>query len=179
MNIDLIEKPTLFRYLAARIRKTPLYLIARRAAAWPRRFLFLTRLFRYLTITLAVIESSVILMLAAAVVMALLPPALLIAAGILAADFFASRRILASGAMDAALARERIYILARAGRFGDGFARELAASGAAVLVLTADPRRRFLGAAEQHGVWYLRHTFFFRLKRRKLAACMPRIRWLL
>ncbi|MBO5218278.1 MAG: hypothetical protein J6C52_02535 [Clostridia bacterium] len=179
MNIDLIEKRTLVGYLAARIRRTPLWQITGKAAAWSRRFLFLTRIFRYLTITLAVIESSVILMLAAAVFLALIPPTLILAAGILAADAILSRRILASGALDAALSRERIYILARTGRFGDGFARELAASGAAVFVLTADPCRRFLGARQYHGVWYLRHTFFFRLKRRRLASVQSRICWIL
>ncbi len=166
---ELISCKTLITYIISKMRKSSLYGTLGRAYKIARRFTLLTRIFRYIRITVTVIEASAVLILFAAVIMALIPLALIIFAALVLLDYFIGKRVLKGEALEKALACERIYIISEAGAFGEGFARELAGSGAAVFVICPSASRHFICASAKEGVWYIRHAFYFRLKRRKLS----------
>ena len=108
-----------------------------------------------------------------------IPVLAVIFAVLAAADRIIGTRLLGSSELDEACSRERIYIIADAGSFGDGFARELSDGGATVFVLTASPTKRFICAARLNGVYYVRHAFFFRLKRRRLVELQSKTVYLM
>lgn len=166
---ELISCKTLITYVISKMRKSSLYGTLNRAYRIARRFTLITRIIRYIRVTVTVIEASAVLILFAAVLIALIPLAVLLLAVLAILDCFIGRRILESDSLARALACERVYIIAAADRFGEGFARELVAGGAAVFVISVSPLRRFISASEYDGVWYVRHAFYFRLKRRKLS----------
>ncbi len=166
---ELISCKTLITYLYSKMRKSSAYGVFERVSKVARRFTLVTRILTYTRVAVTVIETSAVLILFAAMTVALIPLILIILAALAALDYFIGKRILKGEALENALARERVYIISGIGVFGEGFARELADSGAAVFVITASPTRRFICAAELNGVWYIRHAFYFRLKRRKLS----------
>ncbi|MBE6612525.1 MAG: hypothetical protein E7632_08530 [Ruminococcaceae bacterium] len=178
-TVDLLAKNTFSSYLWASIRKTSLYAAADRIATLTRRFLFLTRIFHYITIAVTIIETSAVLILIAAALVVLVPLALLLLLILTAADFFIGRRMLMCGELDDTLSKEKIAVIAGVGRYGEGMAQSLAASGYGVIVITADIRRRFFTARCMDGVWYVRHAFFFRLKRTRLSRMPERMIYLL
>ncbi len=166
---ELISCKTLITYVYSKMRKSSLYGIFERLSRLARRFTLVARIFSYIRITVTVIETSAVLILFAAVLALLIPLIIIILAVLAVSDYFIGRRILKSERLAKVLARERVYIISEAGDFGEGFARELTKSGAAVFVISASPSRRFISAQNEGGVYYIRHAFYFRLKRRKLS----------
>ena len=166
---ELITCKTLITYIAAKVRKNSLFSSFSKVYYAMRRIAFFGRVFRYLRIGFAIIEASAVLILFAAIFTVLVPIALIILAALALADFLIGSRILQSTQLEDILSRERIYIISAAGGFGDAFAHELAEGGAAVFVICPLSACRFITARWDDGVYYIRHAFFFRLKRRKLS----------
>ena len=176
---DLIKHETLISFLFARVRATGVWESARGLYKYARRALLFTRILRYLRITLAIIEASAVLLLFAAVLAVLIPVFLLFGSILAAADFIVGKRILKSEALALELSKKRIYVIGQAGVFGEGLARSLADADSAVFVITAAPKKRFLAAKASDGVYYIRHSFFFRLKRQKLSKLSDKTVYLL
>ncbi len=176
---DITKYNTLITYLTARLQKTTLYSTFDRIVKYGRRFLFITRIFRYIGIAAAIIETSAVLILTAAVTLVLIPIILIVLTGFFIADIIIGRRILKSRELAKYLTRERIYVILDAGSFGKGYANELAADGAAVFSVTADPKEQFVSAKKRDGVYYIRHAFFFRLKRKRLNQMKDKLIYLL
>lgn len=176
---ELISCKTLITYVYSKIRKSSLYGIFERVSKVARRFTLVTRILSCIRIAVTVIEASAVLILLAAALIALIPLILIILAALAVLDHFIGRRILKGERLEKALACERVYIISDAGRFGEGFARELSENGAAVFVICASVQRHFICASIRDGVWYIRHSFYFRLKRRKLSDISHKIVYLI
>ncbi len=165
-------------YLIAAIRKTSVFSIAGKVLKYTRRFMFFSRIFTYIRIAVSIIEASAVLILFAAVILALLPIVTIIFIGFIIADGVNSKRILNSDELSDTLKKDRVYIICGAGDFGEGFARELS-ENAAVFILTASPKKRFITALNDGGVWYMRHSFYFKLKRKKLFQINSKVTYLI
>ena len=176
---ELIKCKTLITYIIEKIRATSLYAAADKALRYARRFMLVTRILGYIRIAAAIIETSALLILLAAVIVVLIPLILIALAVFAAADFLIGRRLLHSSELASALKRDRVYVIAETGQFGDGFAGELAGGGAAVFVITASPSEHFICAVRRGGVYYVRHAFFFRLKRRLLMSAADKTVYLM
>lgn len=176
---DFIKSNYLLTFLVGAVRKNTFVGVARRAFAHFRRFFLIGRIIRYIRIAASVIEASAALIFITAVILALIPPTLLALAGFAIADRVIGTRALRSRELAAYLTRDRIVIMDGAAAFGEGFAAELARSGTAVFIVTADPSRRFVSAVRKNGVYYIRHAFYFRLKRKFLSKHSDRITYLL
>jgi len=176
---DLIEHKYLVTFLIKRVREHSLFSAAKRAITYSRRFFLIGRIIKYLGIAVAVIEASAALIFITAVTLVLIPIILLAIVGFTVSDRIIGTHILASVAFAKYLERDRIYVISEAGTFGEGFAKELAEAGAAVFVITGDPSRRFICARMQNGVFYIRHAFYFRLKRKRLSALSHKLTYLL
>lgn len=176
---EIVKYKTFVTYLFARLRSTSIWSLADRAVKYTRRFLLVGRILKYISIAFAIIETSAVLLLAAAALAVIIPIAFVALTGVYIADLVIGARILRSSQLRDFLSRERIYVISQAGDFGEGFARELLQSGAAVFVITAAPSRKFISARLDDGVYYVRHAFFFRLKRRMLAKREDRLTYLL
>ncbi len=175
----LIEKKTFAAYLYASLRKTTLYDMLNRTLKLTGRFLFLTRLVGYIYTAIRIIEASAILILLSALLFAVIPLVLITLSVLATVDYILGSRFLRSPELSHALSRDKIYVISRASGFGEGFARELYKSGAAVFVTTGDLKKRFVTVKEESGVFYIRHAFFFRLKRRRFSKEPSKMRYLL
>ncbi len=178
MKLDLLEQRTFIGYLLSCLRQTSIFALYSHISAYLRRFLFVTRIARWASIAFRVIESSVILIFLCSILLCLLPIVIVILVIAAICDYFGGKRILSSQALLSAMERERIYCITHAGTFGEGFAAELAKSGT-VFVITADLRRPFFCARQEDGVFYIRHAFFFKLKRKYFCKMNDKMRWLL
>ena len=176
---DITQYNTLIAYLLARLRSTTLYATLDRILKYGRRFLFVSRILKYIGIAAAIIETSAVLILTAAAVIVLIPIMAAILAIFFVSDVIISGRILKSKSLADYLSRERIYVILCAGRFGEDFAKKLANEGAAVFLVTADPKKQFISAKDRDGVYYIRHAFFFRLKRKILKGVKDKLIYLL
>ena len=176
---DLLKYKTFISYLAAKIRSTGFWSAADRTFKYARRFLFFTRIFRYIRITVSIIEASAALIALTALIIALVPIALLFLIGFTIAELVIGNRILRSELLRQALDHKSIYIISQAGYFGKGFAKELSESGSAVFIITSALDGKFISLTERDGVYYIRHAFFFRLKRKKLTKLNEKITYLL
>lgn len=176
---ELISCKTLITYVYSKIRKSSAYSIFERVSKVMRRFTLVTRILTYIRIAVTVIEASAVLILFAAILITLIPLILITLAAFAVLDFFIGRRILRGNRLKEALTCERVYIISEAGYFGEGLARELADGGAAVFVISASPSRRFICASSRGGVWYIRHAFYFRLKRKKLSEISSKVVYLI
>ena len=175
---ELYNYKSLVPFLLATIRKTSVYSLVSKALKYTRRFMLLTRIFTYIRITVSIIEASAVLILFTAILLAVFPLILLTFIGFLIADTVNSRRILKCDDLSDTLAKKRVYVICTAGNFGENFAHELS-EGAAVFILTASPQKRFITAKKERGVWYIRHTFYFKLKRKKLSKINSKIVYLM
>ncbi len=176
---DLLKYKTFIGYAAAKIRSTSLWNTADRTFKYARRFLFFTRIFRYIRTAISIIEASAALIVFAALVIVFIPITLLFLVVFAIADLIIGTRLLKGGALRSALGRDSVYIISEAGNFGEGFARELSKKGAAVFILTSSLRYKFISLTERDGIYYIRHAFFFRLKRKKLDKLNENITYLL
>ncbi len=176
---DLIKSKTFLTYIYARLRQTSVYGIADRVIKYARRTLFIGRIIHMISVIFALIETSAVLLLSVAAVTALLPVAVITLAALYTADIIIGGRILASRELRCDLSRKRIYIISQAGDFGEGFAAELSQAEATVIVITASLKKKFLSAVKIDGVYFVRHAFFFRLKRRMLSKCEDKLIYLL
>ncbi len=165
---ELIRCKTFITYIIARIRKSTAYGVFDKMSRVLRRFTLVARILRYIHIAFTVIEASAVLILFAAVLLALIPIVLIILAVLAVIDFFIGRRIMKSKGLADMLTRERVYIISETGGFGEAYARELALGGAAVFVITSRFDKRFICVCAQDGIYYIRHAFYFRLKRKRL-----------
>ena len=176
---EILKYKTFVTYLVARLRSTSVWSLADRVIKYTRRFLLVGRILKYISIAFAIIETSTVLLLAVTVAAVIIPIAVVALTAVYIADLVVGARILRSRQLREYLSRERICVMAQAGDFGEGFARELSDGGEAVFVITAAPKRRFISAKMESGVCYVRHAFFFRLKRRMLVKCEDRLTYLL
>lgn len=165
---ELIRCKTFITYIIAKIRKSTTYGMFDKMSRVFRRFTLAARILRYIHIAFTIIETSTVLILFAAVFLVLIPIAFAIFAVLAVLDLFIGTRILKSEELADMLMRERVYIISGVGTFGEGYARELAKGGAAVFVITPSFDKRFVCAREVGGVYYVRHAFYFRFKRKKL-----------
>lgn len=165
---ELIRCKTFITYIIAKIRKSSAYGVFDKISRVLRRFTLAARILRYIHIAFTIIEASAVLILFAAIFLALIPIVLITFAVLAILDFFVGRRVLKSKGLADALDRERVYIISEVSQFGEGYARELVRGGAAVFVITSRLDKRFISAREADGVYYIRHAFYFRLKRKKL-----------
>ncbi len=176
---EIVKYKTFVTYLVARLRSTSIWSLADRVIKYTRRFLLVGRILKYISIAFAIIETSAVLLLAAAALAVIIPVAFIALTAIYIADLVIGARILRSRQLREYLSRERICVISQAGEFGEGFARELSDGGGAVFVITAAPSRKFISARYEDGVYYVRHAFFFRLKRRILTKRADRLTYLL
>ncbi len=176
---ELIKYKTFLAYLLAKLRKTSLWSIADRVIKYSRRFLFIGRIFRYISIAFAIIETSAVLIVSAALIALVIPVLFVALVSFYIADLIIGKRIMSSDNLRDALKRDKILIFSDAGSFGEGFAEELSKNGAAVFIITASPARKFISAKQENGVFYVRHAFFFRLKRRMLKGLDHKLIYLL
>ena len=176
---DFIKSNYLVTFLAGVIRRNTFVGAVRRALSHFRRFFLIGRIIRYLRIAVTVIEASAALIFITAAVLALIPLFILALLCFAIADRVIGTRALQSRELGAYLERDRVVIMHDAAEFGDGFAAELARSGAAVFIVTADPSRRFVSVYRKNGVYYLRHAFYFRLKRKCLSKHSDKLIYLL
>ena len=176
---DLLKYKSYISYVAAKIRTTSIWNAADRTFKYTRRFLFFTRIFRYIKTAINIIETSAALVVLAALIIVLIPIALLFLIGFAIADFIIGTRILKGEVLRRALGRDSVYIISEAGNFGEGFARELSEKGASVFIITAAWNHKFISLTESGGIYYIRHAFFFRLKRKKLTELNKKITYLL
>lgn len=176
---ELISAKTLLSYIYARLRQTSVYGIADRVIKYARRTLFIGRIIRTISVIFALVETSAVVLLSAAAIAVLLPITVVALAALYTADTIIGGRTLASRELRCDLSRERIYVISQAGGFGEGLAAELSRSGAAVFVITASLKKKFVSAQKTDGVYYVRHAFFFRLKRRMLTRHKDKLIYLL
>ncbi len=176
---ELIKYKTFLTYLFAKMRKTSLWSIADRIIKYSRRFLFIGRIFKYISIAFAIIETSAVLILSAALLALVIPILFVAIVSFYIADLIIGRRIMSDANLRGALKRDKILIFSGAGSFGESFAEELSKNGAAVFIITASPSRRFISAKYENGVFYVRHAFFFRLKRRMFKGLGDKLIYLL
>lgn len=176
---DLIERKYLITFLINRIREHSLFGALSRAVTYSRRFFLIGRIVKYVGIAVTVIEASTALIFITAVTLMLIPLFLVTLVGFAVSDRIIGSRILAGATLKKYLERKCIFVISDAGAFGEGYAAELCNKGAAVFVITGDPSRRFICARMQNGVFYIRHAFFFRLKRKKLEAVGHKLIYLL
>ncbi len=175
---ELYNYKNLTSFLLAALRQTSVYSLVGKALKYTRRFMFFTRIFTYIRITVSVIEASAVLILLAAIILVMLPLVLIVFIGFFIADLLNSRRIFKSDMLEVMLQKERVYIICTAGNFGEEFAHELS-KNAAVFILTASLKRRFVTALCEGDVWYIRHSFYFKLKRKKLSKINSKIIYLM
>ena len=175
---ELYNYDNLASFLLAALRKTSAYSIWNKAIKYTRRFMFFTRIFTYIRIAVSTIEASAVLILFAAITVVLLPLVLIVLIGFFIADTVNSRHILRSNELDVMLKKKRVYIICGAGKFGEAFARELS-KNAAVFILTASTKKHFISASVNDGVWYIRHAFYFKLKRKRLPEINAKITYLM
>lgn len=176
---DFIKSNYFFSFLVRLIRKNSFYGAVRRAYSHLKKFFLIGRIVRYLRIAVSIIEASAALIFISAAVLALIPLLLLSLIGFAVADRVIGSKIIRSREFNDYLQRHSIIIICGAAAFGEGFAAELARSGTAVFIVTADPSRRFVSAVRKNGVYYIRHAFYFRLKRKFLSKHSDRITYLL
>ena len=176
---DLLKHKTLTAYLIAKLRATSIWIGFDRILKYTRRFFFLTRILRYIRIVVTIIETSTVLILFAALFIALIPILAVLIIMFTVSELIIGTRILKSDKLRLALSREHIYIISDAGVFGEGYARELADRGSSVFILSASLQKRFISLTESNGIYFIRHAFFFRLKRRYLAALTNKTVYLL
>ena len=176
---DLLKYKTFISYAAAKIRSTSIWNTADRTFKYTRRFLFLTRIFRYIRTAVNIIEASAALIAVTALVIVLVPITIFFLIGFAIADFIIGTRILRGETLQKALGCDSIYIISKAGNFGESFARELSKDGATVFIITSALDRKFISLTESGGIYYIRHAFFFRLKRKKFTELNEKITYLL
>ncbi len=176
---DLLKHKTLTTYLIAKLRSTSFWNAVDRLLKYTRRFLFLTRVLRYIRIAVTIIETSTVLILFTALLIAFIPIFAVLLIMLTVAEIIIGTRILKSEELRLALARERIYIISDVGKFGEDFARALTDNDGTVFILSASLKRRFISLTKSNGVYYIRHAFFFRLKRRHLSALSHKTVYLL
>lgn len=176
---DFISTDYYITFILRYIRKTTLFNAVKRAADKLRRFFLVGRIIKYAGIAVSVIEASAALVFVTALILAAIPIALIAVIIFAAADRIIGSRLLSDLRLSEYLSRKQVIVIREAGSFGEGFARELAQGGAAVFVITGDPSRRFICAREINGVYYLRHAFYFRLKRKRFNNMAEKLSYLL
>lgn len=176
---DLTKYNSLIAYLIAKLRSTTAYSAFDRALKYTRRFLWISRIIRYIGIAATVIETSAVLVVTAALFIVLIPLLALTSAVFLSADIIIGTRLIKSPKLDEYLSRKEIIIFSHAGSFGSGYAKELAEEGSAVFVVEADLSGKFICMKKENGVYYVRHAFFFRLKRKRLNKLKHKLTYLL
>ena len=176
---EITHYNTTVSYLLAWLRSTAVYNALGRLIRYSRRFLFITRIFKYISIAAAIIETSAVLILAAAITVVLIPIALLVTAVFSAVSLIISVKIIKSPVLSEYLKRERIYVIADSGNYGKAMARELTDGGYAVFLITPSPKEHFVCARWEKGVLLVRHSFFFNLKRKKLNKLQDKLIYLL
>lgn len=176
---DFIKSKYFLSFLFKRIRGTAFYVTVQRAITYSRRFFLIGRIIRYIGIAVTVIETSAALIFLSALTLALIPVAVILLLFFFISDLVIGSRLLKSDEVCEYLGRKRIFVISEAGNFGKGLAKELAENGSAVLVVTWDPSMRFISGKMQDGVFYIRHAFYFRLKRKRLSSLSDRLVFLL
>lgn len=176
---ELVKSKTFIAYIIAKLRSTSVWSLADRIIKYARRFMLVGRILRYISIAFTVIETSAVLILSAAVIAVLLPIMFIALVSFYIAEIIIGGRIMRSREMCGMLSRKQIYIISQAGDFGEGLAVELSRGGAAVFVITASLNKRFISAEQINGVYYIRHAFFFRLKRRMLEKNADKLIYLM
>ncbi|MBQ8510846.1 MAG: hypothetical protein IJ493_13175 [Clostridia bacterium] len=150
----ILTKHSYITYLYDRLRATSLWSATERIAAYSRRFLFITRLLKWIAAAVAVIETSAMLLTAAALLLILLPALLAVAGGLALAAYIDGNRKLHSLTLG-----DRVIVF-----FAEGGIR-LGLDGC-VFVVTDSLRHRFLTMQQRDGVYYIRRSFFIRLRKR-------------
>ncbi len=176
---DFIKSNYFLPFLLGRFRGTSFFAVCKNIAGRLRRVFLIGRILRYIGIAVSVISASATLIAATAFFLLLIPLLALFATAAFLADRAVGSRIIKSRRLCEYLKRERIFVFAEAGGFGCGFAEAMATDGAAVFVVTQSPSRPFISAEFKNGVYYLRHPFYFRLKRRYLKHMQEKITYLL
>ena len=107
---ELIKHKTFLAYLLAKLRKTSFWNIADRIIKYSRRFLFIGRIFRYISIAFAIIETSAVLIISAALIALVIPILFVALVSFYIADLIIGRRIMSGADLRFALKRDRIMI---------------------------------------------------------------------
>ena len=176
---DFLKYNTFVSYLLAFLRSTSLYAMASRVMKYAKRFWFVTRIIKYVSVAAAIIETSAFLVAFAAVLTVTVPILVVLLTAITVADIIISEKLLRCRYFAEYIQDKHICVfLANSGR-NDRFPAMLTEKNMAVFIVTADPAKRFISYRYQNGIYYIRHALFFRLKRRRFNKSNNRIIYIL
>lgn len=170
------EYKGIISYLGDRIRQNGVFSAVSRILKYARRYFFITRIIKYLSFIIAIVETSAIMIILAAILVIVIP-IMLILTGIAALIGIRKRKefnVILSPLFDGK--RNIMFIYTEQGYYNKkstflrGMARDFKERGYAVFVVSSNPiHDRFTTATEiDDGLYIIKLGYFYGIKKRFL-----------